>query len=406
MPAMQSSKGAALQTGSVNAAAVRNKPGLFDRIADHFRRYWQLWVLTAPALFFVGLFAYVPMWGIQLAFREFDPTKGLTGGKFVGLKYFNEFFHNPLFGEIMTNTVRISLWTLVMGFIFPIILALLINQIGSKKIKGFVQTITYMPHFISVVVIVSMLNIFLSPGSGILGRFFGDESLMGSTSAITAVYWISEVWQHVGWNSIIYLAALAGVDTSLYEAAKIDGAGRLQLIRYVDLPAIMPTCAILLIMNMGSVLNVGFDKIYLMQNSLNMPATEVIATYTYKIGILNGQYSYSTAIGLFNTLINFVFLITANAIASAFPIRAFSRRQQSCLQQQPGPLPAIRTIFPGTSMYGRRRPQPTGRSTSSSCCSWYSPWSQCSTRCGSWSSRRFPIRTPWPAVKCHCCPRA
>ena len=268
-----------------------------------------------PALFFVGLFAYVPMWGIQLAFREFDPTKGLTGGKFVGLKYFNEFFHNPLFGEIMTNTVRISLWTLVMGFIFPIILALLINQIGSKKIKGFVQTVTYMPHFISVVVIVSMLNIFLSPGSGILGRFFGDESLMGSTSAITAVYWISEVWQHVGWNSIIYLAALAGVDTSLYEAAKIDGAGRLQLIRYVDLPAIMPTCAILLIMNMGSVLNVGFDKIYLMQNSLNMPATEVIATYTYKIGILNGQYSYSTAIGLFNTLINFVFLITANAIA-------------------------------------------------------------------------------------------
>lgn len=311
----QTSQGVAARTVAMEAAPDRKKPGLLDRIADHFRRYWQLWILTAPALFFVGLFAYVPMWGIQFAFREFDPTKGLTGGKFVGLKYFNEFFHNPLFGEIMTNTVRISLWTLVMGFIFPIILALLINQIGSKKIKGFVQTVTYMPHFISVVVIVSMLNIFLSPGSGILGRFFGDESLMGSTSAITAVYWISEVWQHVGWNSIIYLAALAGVDTSLYEAAKIDGAGRLQLIRYVDLPAIMPTCAILLIMNMGSVLNVGFDKIYLMQNSLNMPATEVIATYTYKIGILNGQYSYSTAIGLFNTLVNFVFLITANAIA-------------------------------------------------------------------------------------------
>ena len=283
----QTSQGVAARTVAMEAAPDRKKPGLLDRIADHFRRYWQLWILTAPALFFVGLFAYVPMWGIQLAFREFDPTKGLTGGKFVGFKYFNEFFHNPLFGEIMTNTIRISLWTLVMGFIFPIILALLINQIGSKKIKGF----------------------------GILGRFFGDESLMGSTSAITAVYWISEVWQHVGWNSIIYLAALAGVDTSLYEAAKIDGAGRLQLIRYVDLPAIMPTCAILLIMNMGSVLNVGFDKIYLMQNSLNMPATEVIATYTYKIGIINGQYSYSTAIGLFNTLVNFVFLITANAIA-------------------------------------------------------------------------------------------
>ena len=311
----QTSQGVAARTVAMEAAPDRKKPGLLDRIADHLRRYWQLWILSAPALFFVGLFSYVPMWGIQLAFREFDPTKGLTGGKFVGFKYFLEFFHNPLFGEIMTNTIRISLWTLVMGFIFPIILALLINQIGSKKIKGFVQTITYMPHFISVVVIVSMLNIFLTPGTGILGRFFGEESLMGSTSAITAVYWISEVWQHVGWNSIIYLAALAGVNTSLYEAAKIDGAGRLQLIRYVDIPAIMPTCAILLIMNMGSVLNVGFDKIYLMQNSLNMPATEVIATYTYKIGIINGQYSYSTAIGLFNTLVNFIFLITANAIA-------------------------------------------------------------------------------------------
>ena len=291
----QTSQGVAARTVAMEAAPDRKKPGLLDRIADHLRRYWQLWILSAPALFFVGLFSYVPMWGIQLAFREFDPTKGLTGGKFVGFKYFLEFFHNPLFGEIMTNTIRISLWTLVMGFIFPIILALLINQIGSKKIKGFVQTITYMPHFISVVVIVSMLNIFLTPGTGILGRFFGDESLMGSTSAITAVYWISEVWQHVGWNSIIYLAALAGVNTSLYEAAKIDGAGRLQLIR--------------------SVLIVGFDKIYLMQNSLNMPATEVIATYTYKIGIINGQYSYSTAIGLFNTLVNFIFLITANAIA-------------------------------------------------------------------------------------------
>ena len=177
------------------------------------------------------------------------------------------------------------------------------------------QTITYMPHFISVVVIVSMLNIFLILDTGILGRFFGDESLMVPPAPSPRSIGFPKVWQHVGWNSIIYLAALAGVDTSLYEAAKIDGAGRLQLIRYVDIPTIMPTCAILLIMNMGSVLNVGFDKIYLMQNSLNMPATEVIVTYTYKIGIINGQYSYSTAIGLFNTLVNFIFLITANAIA-------------------------------------------------------------------------------------------
>ncbi|WP_288240737.1 sugar ABC transporter permease [uncultured Bifidobacterium sp.] len=291
------------------------KPGLLERFTDHFQRYWQLWVLSAPALVFVAIFAYVPMWGIQLAFRKFDSARGLTGGEWVGLHYFEQFFTSPLFGEILWNTFRISLWTLVTGFIFPIILALLINQIGSKKVKGFVQTVTYMPHFISVVVIVSMLNIFLSPGSGIIGRFFGDTSLMGEPSAITAVYWISEVWQHCGWNCIIYLAALSGVDTSLYEAAKMDGASRLQLIRYVDLPAIMPTCTILLIMQMGSVLNVGFDKIYLMQNTLNQTATEVISTYTYKIGILGSQFEYSTAIGLFNTVINFLFLMIANGIS-------------------------------------------------------------------------------------------
>ena len=211
----QTSQGVAARTVAMEAAPDRKKPGLLDRIADHLRRYWQLWILSAPALFFVGLFSYVPMWGIQLAFREFDPTKGLTGGKFVGFQYFEQFFKSPMFASTMINTFKISLGTLVLGFLAPIVLALLINQIGSQKIKGFVQTITYMPHFISVVVIVSMLNIFLTPGTGILGRFFGDESLMGSTSAITAVYWISEVWQHVGWNSIIYLAALAGVDADV-----------------------------------------------------------------------------------------------------------------------------------------------------------------------------------------------
>ena len=307
---------------SATAAAVapssgveRRKPGLLERFTDHFQRYWQLWVLSAPALVFVAIFAYVPMWGIQLAFRKFDSARGLTGGEWVGLHYFEQFFTSPLFGEILWNTFRISLWTLVTGFIFPIILALLINQIGSSKVKGFVQTVTYMPHFISTVVIVSMLNIFLDPNNGFIGKLFGDESLLGSTTAITAVYWISEVWQHCGWNCIIYLAALSGVDTSLYEAAKMDGASRLQLIRYVDLPAIMPTCTILLIMQMGSVLNVGFDKIYLMQNTLNQTATEVISTYTYKIGILGSQFEYSTAIGLFNTVINFLFLMIANGIS-------------------------------------------------------------------------------------------
>lgn len=284
-------------------------------LAGHFHLYWQLWLMTLPAIILVLIFNYVPMYGIQLAFRDYDVMKGLTGGKWVGWEYFQQFFNDPMFGEIIRNTIRISLWTLVMGFIAPIILALLINQIGSKKIKSFVQTITYMPHFISTVVMVSMLNIFLAPSTGLIGKLFGGTNLMGEANAFTSIYWISEIWQHAGWNCIIYLAALSSVDLSLYEAAKIDGAGRFQLIRYVDFPTIMPTAGILLIMNMGSVLGVGFEKVWLMQNSLNISASEVIATYTYRIGILDTQFSYSTAIGLFNSVVNFIFLVTANHIA-------------------------------------------------------------------------------------------
>lgn len=276
---------------------------------------WQILVMALPALLFVAVFAYVPMYGIQLAFREFSPTKGLTGGEFVKFKYFTQFFNSPIFGSVIANTFRISLGTLVLGFFAPIVLALLINQIGSMKVKGFVQTITYMPHFISTVVIVSMLNIFLDPQSGMIGRFLGDSSVLANPTAFAPIYWLSEIWQHTGWNAIIYLAALSAVDTSLYEAAKMDGAGRLQLIRHVDLPAILPTCVILLIMNMGSVLSVGFEKVWLMQNAMNLPASEVISTFTYRIGIQSYQFSYGTAIGLFNTAINFVFLVLANAIS-------------------------------------------------------------------------------------------
>lgn len=301
--------------GVVDNNAMRKSWPLSKRLGWHFKRYWQLWLMALPAMAFVALFAYVPMYGIQLAFREFVPSQGLTGGEWVGFKYFEQFFTSPMFASTMINTFKISLGTLVLGFIAPIILALLINQIAGKRIKGFVQTITYMPHFISTVVIVSMINIFLNPDSGMIGRFCGETNLMGNADAFAPIYWITEVWQHCGWNSIIYLAALAGVDTSLYEAAKMDGAGRLQLIRYVDIPAIMPTCGILLILNMGSVLGVGFEKVYLMQNSLNLSSSEVLSTFVYKMGLVSNQYSYSTAIGLFNTVINFAFLVTANLIS-------------------------------------------------------------------------------------------
>lgn len=307
-------------TTALHEHAAGGTPGVPSRrvprsLKNHMSRYWQLWVMTLPAIAFIIVFSYIPMYGIQLAFREFNVRKGLTGGDWVGMKYFQQFFNNPQFGQIMRNTVSISLWTLVMGFFAPILLAILINQISSGRIKRFTQTITYMPHFISTVVMVAIIQIFLSPGSGILGRFLGETSLMGEPRAFTHIYWISEIWQHTGWNCIIYLAALSSIDMALYEAARIDGAGRLALIRHVDIPALLPTAGILLILNMGSVLGVGFEKVYLMQNTLNIPASEVISTYTYRVGILGNQFSYSTAIGLFNSMVNFAFLILANFIA-------------------------------------------------------------------------------------------
>lgn len=294
---------------------ARKHLALPKRLLLHFKEYWHLWVMVLPTLVFVFIFAYIPMYGIQLAFREFDPSKGLTGGKWVGFKYFQKFIENPTFWSYVANTFKISFGTLILGFFAPIILALLINQVHSTKVKGFIQTITYMPHFISTVVIVAMINVFLDPASGLLGRHFGDTSLLNYPNAVAPLYWISEIWQHTGWSAIIYLAALSSVDLSLYEAAKIDGAGRLQLIRYVDIPTILPTCVILLIMHMGSVLSVGFEKAYLMQNVANLQGSEVIATFTYKIGMQSFQYSYSTAIGLFNTVINFIILIIANSIS-------------------------------------------------------------------------------------------
>ncbi|MGP3964880.1 ABC transporter permease [Nonomuraea sp. 3N208] len=286
----------------------------------HLKRYWQLWAMLAPAIAFVGVFAYIPMYGIQLAFRKFSFKQGLTGGEWVGLKYFYQFFDSPLFWTLLRNTVTISLTTLIVGFIAPIFLALVVNQVANEARKRFMQTATYLPHFISIVVVVGMLQVFLSPSSGVLTRvleFVGitGVNFLGDTSAFVPVYVISDVWQHCGWNSIIYLAALSRVDTQLYEAAKIDGANRFRLVRHVDIPALVPTMVVLLILTMGGVLSTGFEKVFLMQNTLNLPVSEVISTYVYKIGILSSQFSYSAAIGLFNTLINFIFLVITNQIA-------------------------------------------------------------------------------------------
>ncbi len=283
------------------------------------RRDYQLWLMILPAIVVIFIFNYIPMYGVQLAFREYDFTKGITGGEWVGLHYFKEFINSYMFADLMKNTIVISLATIIFGFPAPIILALIINQVIWKRWKKAIQTTVYLPHFISLVVMVGMINVLLSPNTGVIGHLVNalgfDVNLLASEKAFVPVYVLSDIWQHAGWNSIIYLAALASVDTQLYDSAKIDGASRWQIIRYVDIPAIVPTMTILFILSMGNILNTGFEKIFLMQNPLNLPVSEVIATYVYKIGIISNQFSYSAAIGLFNTLINFAFLIAMNYIA-------------------------------------------------------------------------------------------
>lgn len=284
---------------------------------------YQLWLLILPAIIVVLIFNYIPMYGIQLAFREYDFTAGLTGGEWVGFKYFEQFINSHMFVDLLRNTLLISITTILVGFPAPIILALVINQITWKKGKKILQTTVYLPHFISIVVLVGLLNVLLSPNTGLIGLGVSalgleDTNLLASVKAFVPVYVLSDVWQHVGWNSIIYLAALSSVDPQLYDSAKVDGASRWQIIKNVEIPAIIPTIIILLILNMGTVISTGFEKIFLMQNSLNLPISEVIETYVYKIGIISNQFSYAAAIGLFNTVINFSLLLLMNFIAKRY----------------------------------------------------------------------------------------
>lgn len=306
----------ARRTGKTPELQLAREQTVFNTI----RRDYQLWVMVLPAIIVIALFNYVPMYGIQLAFRDYDFAKGLTGGEWRGLYYFKQFIDNYMFVDMMKNTVTISLATILIGFPAPIILALILNQLRWKRAKKVLQTTVYLPHFISIVVMVGLLNVLLSPNTGIVGYLmaslgFGDINLLADVNTFVPVYVISDIWQHCGWNSIIYLAALSSIDPQLYDSSKIDGASRWQTIKHIDLPALVPTIIILFILTMGNVLGTGFEKIFLMQNTLNLPVSEVIATYVYKIGIISNQISYSSAIGLFNTVINFIFLFATNAIS-------------------------------------------------------------------------------------------
>ncbi|WP_242973336.1 ABC transporter permease [Clostridium thermosuccinogenes] len=286
------------------------------------RRNWGLYLLLLPSVVLVLCFAYKPMYGIIIAFKDFKPALGITGSPWADpwYKYFLKFFKSYQFKTTITNTILINLYSLAVNFPLPIIMALLINQMQAKRFKRVFQTITYMPHFISTVVMVGLILIFLSPGSGLLGniyKLFGMEApnLMGKAKAFTSIYVWTDAWQHTGWDSIIYIAALSTVDVCLYEAATIDGASKWQKLFYIDIPMLIPTAVILLIMRVGNLMSLGFEKVYLMQNNLNLSASEVIATYVYKIGINSAQYSYSAAINMFNTIINFLLLICVNQIS-------------------------------------------------------------------------------------------
>ena len=283
------------------------------------KRNWLLYVFVVPCLLYILIFHYLPLYGIQMAFKDFNAYDGIWGSPWVGFAHFNRFFQSVQFWSLIRNTLALSLYQLVVGFPMPILLALMLNYTSLKRTKRLVQTVTYAPHLISTVVIVGMLIAFTS-SSGLFNQLlaiFGKEPIlfMGKSSLFRSLYVWSDVWQNTGWSAIIYIAVLTSVNQELHEAAIVDGASILRRIWHIDLVAILPTAIILLIMNLGSVMNLGFEKAFLMQNSMNLDASEIISTYVYKIGIQSTQYSYATAIGLFNNIINFILLISVNRIA-------------------------------------------------------------------------------------------
>lgn len=286
-------------------------------------RHWQLYVLVAPAMIYYALFHYWPIYGVQIAFRNFVPTLGITGSKWVGLMHLRRFFNSYYFGMLVKNTVLINLYSLALAFPVPILLALMINEVGNSGYKRVVQTVVYAPHFISTVVLCGMICSFLSPSNGLINMIIqaitGREPInyLGIPRLFKTIYVVSGVWQNAGWDAIIYIAALAGIDPELHEAATIDGANRFQRMWHINIPGIMPTITIMFILRMGGMMSVGFEKIYLLQNSLNMEASDVISTYVYRIGLQNAQYSFSAAIGLFNSVINFALLMIFNALSRA-----------------------------------------------------------------------------------------
>lgn len=286
------------------------------RLKKDLRRNWILYAMVLPVVIYFLIFSYAPMYGVTLAFKDYKTKLGILGSPWVGIKHFDRFFKAYNFRTLLTNTLGISLYGLAL-FPIPIIFALLLNYLKSRRLKKAVQMVSYAPHFLSTVIVCSMLTLFMTPDTGvfnILRKLAGLESVnfLAKPEWFKSIYVWSGVWQTMGWNAIIYLSALAGVDYEMHEAAIVDGATIIQRMIHIDIPSIKPTIVMLLILSMGSLMNVGFEKVYLLQNNLNYSASSIISTYVYEVGLISGDFSFSTAVGLFNNIINVILLAGAN----------------------------------------------------------------------------------------------
>jgi putative aldouronate transport system permease protein len=289
-------------------------------MAKVLRRDKYLVLLVLPVLVYYAIFHYIPMYGVIIAFKQFKPLKGILGSDWAGFYYFQLFFESAYFWRLLKNTLLLSIYSLLWGFPVPIIFALLLNELKEGLFKKSVQTISYLPHFISIVVICGMIVNFTSPKGGVINTMLGWFGIapipfLTEPSWFRDIYISSSIWQGFGWSSIIYLAAIAGIDPQLYEASEMDGANRWQKMWYITLPCLLPTIVILLILNVGNLMDVGFEKINLLYNPTTYETADVISTYVYRQGIQNADYSYSTAIGLFNNVINLILLVTVNRIS-------------------------------------------------------------------------------------------
>jgi len=296
--------------------AVKTKrPSLIKNI----KRYWELYLLIIPVIIYFVVFKYLPMYGIQIAFKDYYPGMDMAKAEWIGFDHFERLFRSSTFWTALKNTLTISLMQLILGFPLPILLAILLNELRFGKMKKLLQTVSYAPHFISTVAMAGVIMA-LTTESGLVGQIY--TAITGETVDLLTmpkmfkwIYVIGNEWKNLGWSSIIYIAALSSVDVSLYEAAKVDGANRLQKVWYLDIPSLIPTMVILLILNCGKILTVGYEQVLMLQNSLNLSASEIISTFSYKVGMIQRSYGFSTAVGLFNSVINLILLTSVNKIS-------------------------------------------------------------------------------------------